>query len=121
MASSGKIEGLVRSRKARLLLAALLIAVSVWAFLPYMTSRVASSAFVNAELMRVTAPIAGRLSDKLPHKGDFIATPEPINLVKTLNTDNRHLLDLRSRLAIASDRAALALRQIEEIRTADTK
>ena len=119
MASSGKIEGLVRSRKARLVLAALLIAVSVWAFLPYMTSRVASSAFVNAELMRVTAPIAGRLSDKLPHKGDFIAEPEAISLIKTLNADNRHLLEMRSQLAIASDRATLARRQLEEITTAD--
>lgn len=119
MALSGKVESLVRSRKVRLLVAALLIAVGLWAFLPYVTSRVASSAFVNAELMRVTAPIAGRLSEKLPHKGDFIATPESINLIKALNADNRHLLDMRSQLAIANDRTELARRQLEEIKTAD--
>ena len=66
------LQRLVRSRIARLGLAFALIAVSAWAFLPYVSYRIASSAFVNSELVRVTAPIAGRLSRDLPRKGDFI-------------------------------------------------
>ena len=113
------IENFVRNRAARLLLAAILVGVSIWAFMPYMTSRVASSAFVNAELMRVSAPIPGRLTNMLPRKGDFIATPDSVNLIQTLNADRRNLLDMQSQLVIAKDRADLARRQLEEIKAAD--
>ena len=44
------------------MLALALIALGAWAFLPHVVYRIAPTAFVNAELVRVTAPIAGRLS-----------------------------------------------------------
>jgi multidrug resistance efflux pump len=119
VALASYIEKFVRSRAVRLLLAAALIAVSLWAFSPYLTSRIASSAFVNAELMRVNAPIAGRLTNALPRKGDFIAAPESVNLIQTLHADHRQLLDMQSKLAIAKDRADLARRQLKEIKAAD--
>ena len=73
------VERLIRSRLVRLLLALVLIAVGVWAFLPHVAYRVASSAFVNAELVRVTAPMAGRLSRDLPRKGDIIEHSITVN------------------------------------------
>jgi multidrug resistance efflux pump len=116
---SKHIERFVRSRLVRLALASTLLALGAWAFLPYVTSRVASSAFVNAELVRVAAPIAGRLAQDLPHKGDFIAHIETINLVQALSPDQRPLLDLRRQHAVAKERAELAGAQLEEIKAAD--
>ena len=92
MSFSIVVERLVRSRLIRLLLALVLIVVGVWAFLPHIAYRVASSAFVNAELVRVTAPIAGRLSRDLPRKGDIIEHSITVNLIETLSPDRRHLL-----------------------------
>jgi hypothetical protein len=116
---SARIERFVRSRLVRLALAITFLALGAWAFVPYLTSRVASSAFVNSELVRVTAPIAGRLAQSLPHKGDFIAQPETINLVQTLSPDQRGLSDLRRQHAQAQGRAELASKQLEEIKGAD--
>ena len=82
MTFSSAFERLVRSRLIRLLLALVLIVVGVWAFLPNFAYRVASSAFVNAELVRVTAPIAGRLSRDLPRKGDIIEHSITVNLIE---------------------------------------
>ena len=116
---SNHVERIVRSRLVRLALALTLVAVSAWAFLPYLHSRVASSAFVNAELVRVTTPIAGRLAQNLPRKGDFIGKAETIDLVQERSPDQRHLLDLRRQHAVAKERAELATRQLEEIKATD--
>ena len=105
----------------RLVLAALLIAIATWAFFPHMMSRVASSAYVNAELMRVSAPIAGRLASGLPRQGEFIAKAEPVNLIQVLSPDRRQLHDYRNQLMAANDRTDLARKQLEEIAASDTK
>jgi len=91
---SAVVERLVRSRMVRLVLALVLIAVGVWTFLPHVVYRIAPTAFVNAELVRVTAPIVGRLSADLPRKGEIIDRSITVNLVKALSADRRHLLDL---------------------------
>jgi multidrug resistance efflux pump len=119
MPNQNLVERFVRSRVVRVSLAAMLLALSAWAFLPYLTSRVASSAFVNAELMRVTAPIAGRLARDLPRKGDFVDQARTIDLVQTLSPDQRHLIDLRREQTVAGERADLARKQLEEIERAD--
>ena len=119
MAISQHIERFVRSRLVRLALALILVSVSGWAFLPYLSYRIAPSAFVNAELVRVIAPIAGRLAQKLPRKGDFIehnsVTSFRIALVPiaaiSLIFDRQH--------AMAKERAELAHTQLEEIRASD--
>jgi multidrug resistance efflux pump len=97
----------------------MLIALSAWAFLPYVGYRISSSAFVNAELMRVAAPIAGRLTRELPRKGDFIEKVAAVTLIQALSRDQRHLLDLVSRQAVAKERADLARMQLAEIATTD--
>ena len=119
MSPSGTVETLIRSRLVRILLAFALIAVGAWAFLPHIAYRIAPSAFVNAELVRVNAPIAGRLSPDLPRKGKIIDHPITVNLIEALSADRGHLLDLEQQGAVAKDRAELAKRQLAEIEVVD--
>ena len=72
MSISGAVEAVIRNRLVRILLALALIAVGAWAFLPHLAYRIAPTAFVNSELVRVTAPIAGHLSPDLPRRGEII-------------------------------------------------
>lgn len=113
------IEGLVRSWRVRVSLACTLLLASAWAFFPHIAYRIAPVAFVNAELMRVTAPIPGRLAPDLPRKGDTIDRAMTVNLVDTLSLDRRHLFDLEQQVAVAKDRAELARRQLDEIALVD--
>jgi multidrug resistance efflux pump len=120
MASVAKtVERVVRSRRARLLLAVTLIAVSVWAFVPHVAYRIAPTAFVNAELVRVAAPMAGRLSKDLPRKGDVVERTITVNLTETLSPDHRHFLDLEQQITVATNRADLAKRQLDEVAKLD--
>lgn len=116
---SALFEGLVRSRPARLLLAFALLALSTWAFLPHVAYRIAPTAYVNAELVRVTAPMAGRLARDLPRKGDMIDRTITVALTETLSPDRRHLLDLEQQSAVAKGRADLATQQLAEVATVD--
>jgi multidrug resistance efflux pump len=116
---STTIERLVRSRRARLLLAVVLIGVSAWAFFPHVAYRIAPTAYVNAELVRVAAPMAGRLSADLPRKGDMIEHTVTVNLTETIAPDRRHFLDLEQQGTVAQDRAGLAKRQLAEVAKLD--
>jgi multidrug resistance efflux pump len=116
---SALVEGMVRSRRARLLLAFSLLAFGAWAFLPHVAYRIAPTAYVNAELVRVTAPMAGRLARDLPRKGDMIDRTITVNLTETLSPDRRHLLDLEQQSAVANGRAELAKQQLAELVTVD--
>jgi multidrug resistance efflux pump len=113
------IEGLVRSWRVRVSLAGTLLVLSGWAFFPHIAYRIAPVAFVNAELMRVTAPIPGRLAQDLPRKGDTIDRSMTVNLIDTLSPDRRHLFDLEQQVAVAKGRAELAKRQLDEIALVD--
>jgi multidrug resistance efflux pump len=112
---SSTVERLVRSRYARLLLAITLIGVGAWAFFPHVAYRIAPTAFVNAELVRVAAPMAGRLSRDLPRKGDIIDHTVTVNLTETLSPDRRHFLDLEQQSTAAKEHADLARRQLAEV------
>ena len=115
------LESLIRSRGARLGLALFFITLSAWAFVPYIAYRIAPSAFINAELTRVTAPIAGRLTQDLPRKGEFITKPEKVTLIESIAPDRRHLLDLEHQYAMARENAELARAQLTEISMADAE
>ena len=117
--ASAVVEGMVRSRRVRLLVAFMLLALSAWAFLPHIAFRIAPTAFVNAELVRVTAPMAGRLVRDLPRKGDMIDHTVTVSLTETIAPDRRHLLDLEQQSAVAKDRAELAKQQLVEVATVD--
>jgi multidrug resistance efflux pump len=114
-------ERFVRKRFVRLALALLLMATAGWAFLPYVTHRVAASAFVNSELVRVTAPFAGRLAKTMPRQGDFIDSSTSLNLIEALSPDRRRLLDLQLQYALAKETAGLAQRQLKEIAAFDAE
>ena len=116
---SDRLQRLVRSRMVRLTVAFAMIALGAWAFLPYASYRIASSAFINAELVRVTAPIAGRLTRDLPRKGDFIEQSATVTLIEALSRDRRHLLQLENQYAVAKERAELARKQLAELAVAD--
>lgn len=96
--------------------ACFLLAVGAWAFFPNIFHRVSSNAFVNAELMRVTAPIAGRLSSTLPQKGQFIAETATAPLVDALNPDRRQLTLYEQEYALAAARVELASAQLDDIK-----
>ena len=107
-------ERLVRHRFFRVALALMLIGISGWAFLPYVTHRVGVSAFVNSELIRVTAPIPGRLAPTLPRKGDFLTRTTSVTLIEALSPDRRRLLDLERQDALARQSRELAQRQLRD-------
>ena len=109
----------LRSRIARVALASILFGASAWAFAPYLKYRIAPSAFINAELLRVTAPIAGRLTQELPRKGEFVAQPEKVTLINSMVPDRRHLLDIERQYASSKQNAELARKQLEEIAAID--
>ncbi|MFK4534749.1 hypothetical protein ABIA00_002932 [Bradyrhizobium ottawaense] len=115
------VERFIRSRVVRRALALGIIALSGWALLPYVTYRIAPSAFVNAELMRVTAPFAGQLSPDLPRKGEYFQQSRVVPMVGARSPDRRHLMDLDQQLAMSTKRAELARRQLEEIAGLDRK
>ena len=110
-----------RSRFARIILASTLFGVSAWAFAPYLKYRIAPSAFINAELLRVTAPIAGRLTQDLPRKGEFVARPEKVTLIDSMAPDRRHLLDIERQYSTSKENAELARKQLDEIAAIDVE
>lgn len=114
-------ERFIRKRFARLALAALLIGMAGWAFLPYVTHRVAASAFVNSELVRVNAPFAGRLTNALPRQGDFIGNTKSVNLIEALSPDRRHLFDLQLQYELAKKTGELADQHLKEIASLDVE
>jgi biotin carboxyl carrier protein len=113
------ITSMVASRAIRLVVAVVLIASSVWAFAPWISYRISSSAFVNAELTRITAPIAGQLSSELPAKGQFISQPLKVMLVKSYTSDRRRLFDLERQHVEANEKIKLTTQQLAEIATLD--
>lgn len=113
------MESIVRSRLFRIAVAGVLMGIGMWAFLPYVTFRVAPSAFVNAELVRVTAPFGGQLQKDLPRKGEFIPDARSINLVEVRIPDWRPVVALEQQRQLARTRADLALAQLTEISEAD--
>jgi multidrug resistance efflux pump len=115
------IQNYIRSRAVRIALAAMLIVAGAWAFVPYLFHRVSASAFVNAELIRVTAPISGKLSEHMPRPGDIAPEAKAVPLVQATSPDNRHLFDLQKQYAIAKENAALVARQLEEVEKLDAE
>lgn len=102
-------------------MALILLGLSAWAFAPYLEYRIAPSAFINAELLRLTAPIAGRLTQGLPRKGEFIAQPQKVTLIDSMAPDRRHLLDIERQYAASKDNSELAGKQLDEVMALDAE
>src|SRR5262249_61954210 len=65
------------------------------------------------------APITGQVAAELPRKGTFTDRPTTVPLIQSLAPDRRHLLALDQEYAVATERAALARAQLEEITVRD--
>jgi multidrug resistance efflux pump len=115
VSKSDYLQRFVRSRPVRLALAFALMGAGGWALFPHMLYRVAPSAFVNAELVRVAAPISGRLTHEIPGKGDYIDRSTNLPLIDSLASDRRHLFDLERQLAVSQERGGLARKQLTEL------
>jgi multidrug resistance efflux pump len=114
-----RAETFVRRRVVRLSLAALLIGAAIWTFSPYVTHRIAVSAFVNSQLLRVTAPFSGQVSQMMPRKGVFLDTTQSLTIVEPLSPDKRHLQDLELQFALAKGAGELARQQLQEVAKLD--
>jgi multidrug resistance efflux pump len=113
------IRSVISARASRIAFAIVLIALGLWAFAPFASYRVSSSAFINSEVMRITAPIPGYLSSELPHKGQFISQPETLTLIKSYAADRQRLLEMEGQQATATERADFAKKQLAEIAVVD--
>src|SRR5690348_1104848 len=114
------IEGLIRSRAARIGLALGLMGFGAWAFVPYIAYKVAPAAYVNAGLIRITAPINGQLTQDLPHKGDFISVSTKTRLIESNAVDRSGLVSLERQYQEYKAKADLASSQISELTAADS-
>jgi multidrug resistance efflux pump len=103
----------------RIAVAILLVGLGLWAFAPFAAYRISSSAFINSEVMRITAPIPGYLSNDLPQKGKYIGAPETLTLIKSYAEDRQRLLEMEGQQAAAKSRAAFARKQLAEIASLD--
>jgi len=108
-----RFDEFVRSRRARLALVTGLAAFGVWAFAPHVLSDISTEASVNAPLIRITAPIDGRVA-ALPAVGTAFGFPETISPVEP-STDTGALGDLMSEADLADSAHALANRQLREL------
>src|ERR1051326_1929456 len=116
----GRIEGIVRNRAARIGLALSLIGFGAWAFVPYVAYKVAPAAYVNAELVRITAPINGQLTQNLPHKGDFIQAATKTRLIESNTVGLSGLVSIERQYEEYKAKADLASSQIAELVDADS-
>lgn len=115
------VRSIVGARSSRIALGLLLVGLGVWAVLPYFSYRLSSSAFVNAEVKRIQAPISGYLAADLPRKGNFVDKTSSITLIRSYSDDHRRLVDLEGQQASAQARAALAKKQLEEVSGLDSE
>jgi multidrug resistance efflux pump len=115
------MEKVIRSRLARLALAGVLLSAGFWAFFPYLAYHVASSAYINAELVRITAPISGEVARDLPAKGELVGGTAKTKLIEALPPDGRTLVQLQQQHATAQAEVTLAAAQLAEVNAADRK
>ena len=69
----------------------------------------------------MTAPIAGRLTSDLPHKGEFIEKPITVTLIDALLPDRRKIVHFDNQYTVAKERADLARKQLAAIAVADAE
>lgn len=120
MNTSDQLQRFVRSRTVRLAAALSLIGLGLWAFAPHIGFRVANTAYVNAELERVTTPIAGKFQNALMlGKGTYFDKATEAGFVVAFSQDQRTLLHLDGQISAAEQRAVLARKQLAEIAAAD--
>jgi hypothetical protein len=109
------------ARYVRIAFAILLLAIAAWSISPYLAYRISSGAFINSEVVRVKAPIPGRLADSLPYTGEFIGQASSLTLITSPSSDRRQLLDLQSQKIAATERASFDQSQLVQVTKADAE
>ena len=105
---AGRIETVIRSRTARLMLATGMAAVGILAFAPCIFDDISQQAYVNASLIRLASPISGTVTADLPVSGSYVATPHVAQLVIARSLDSDALgalIGQRDALSAARDLA----------------
>ncbi|MGD2132580.1 MAG: HlyD family efflux transporter periplasmic adaptor subunit [Maricaulaceae bacterium] len=106
---------LFQGQKVRLAIAAGLVAIVAIAVLPYFLNYVSYSAYVNAELYRISAPIPGTIVQPLPPDGAFIREDRSLRLVEAVAPDRNRLAELEQEQAAARTRLTLARAHLAQI------
>jgi multidrug resistance efflux pump len=114
-----RFEELIRGRTPRIALAGILLGVGAWSFFPYVVYKVAPTAFINAQLIRITAPINGQLTQDLPRKGNLTDPSISTRLIQSITIDRSRLVEVEQQYEDAKAKANLATAQISELAAAD--
>ncbi|WP_313805461.1 HlyD family efflux transporter periplasmic adaptor subunit [Sphingobium sp.] len=107
------IQNLLRARKTRIIVAAVLIGGGAMGFAPYMLNDVSTQAAINAPLIRLTAAADGTVAD-LPANGRYFDRTTEVHLLN-LSQDTGDVADLRAEAELARTEMALDQRQLAEL------
>ena len=107
------LEGIIRSRPARVLLILSLAVFGGWSFAPYMMGDVSTRAAVNAPIIRLTAVVDGTVP-KLPPVGLYLTQPADVAIVIP-STDTGDAAQIKADAELATSTLALAERQLAEL------
>lgn len=107
------LEGIIRSRPARVLLILSLAVFGAWSFAPYMIGDVSTRAAVNAPIIRLTAVVDGTVP-KLPPVGRYLAKPADVAIVIP-STDTGDAAQIKADAELATSTLTLAERQLAEL------
>src|SRR5688500_17823324 len=107
------VEGIIRSRPARVLLILSLATFGAWSFAPYMMGDVSTRAAVNAPIVRLTAVVDGTVP-KLPPVGRYLTAPADVAVVIP-STDTGDAAQIKADAELAGSTLALAERQLAEL------
>ncbi len=108
-----RLESIVRSRRARVLLVGSLAAFGAWSFAPYVIGDVSTRAAVNAPIVRLTAAVDGTVP-ALPAVGRYFDTPAAIAIVRP-SADTGDLAQIKADAELADATLVLARRQLAEL------
>lgn len=97
-------------RRIRLLIAAGLLLAAGATYVPHLTQRISSSAVVNAEVLKVSAPVPGVVAPELPPAGRRLSAGAELPLVVRLLPEERERFRLQTELAAEEAR----IRRAEE-------
>lgn len=107
------VEGIIRSRPARVLLILSLATFGAWSFAPYVMGDVSTRAAVNAPIVRLTAVVDGTVP-KLPPVGRYLTAPAEVAVVIP-STDTGDAAQIKADAELAGSTLALAERQLAEL------
>jgi multidrug resistance efflux pump len=107
----------LQEKRLRLALAGAILLIVAAAVLPYLFNYVSYSAFVNAELVRISAPISGAVAHALPADGEYISEDRKLDLLEAVAPDRHRLAELEQQRASALEQVDLARSQLSAIET----